>query len=161
MIRPNSDFASGASDGRILLVDDNAPARNALTRILKREGYEVIAVADGRSAIDALTHGPAPAVVLTDMMLPDLDGRELGRRAAQLVPRPLVILLTGWSHEIEGEDLISWGIDLMFLKPVDLKGLLSTLRESFDKTKGLPRGGFRDPDQTPVTSASPRSSHPM
>lgn len=135
MIRSKSEFASGASDRRILLVDDSAPARNALARILKREGYDVTAVSDGRSAIDAMTRGPAPNVVLTDMMLPDLDGRELGRHAARIVPRPLVILLTGWSQEIEGEDLISWGIDLMLLKPVDLKRLLRALCDAFDDSK--------------------------
>lgn len=135
MIRPGSEFLSGSADRRILLVDDNAPGRNALARILKREGYEITAACDGRSALDAMRDGPAPAAILTDMMLPDIDGRELARHASQLVPRPLVILLTGWSQEIEGDDLISWGIDLMFLKPLDLKALLRTLREAFDDSK--------------------------
>jgi CheY-like chemotaxis protein len=135
MIRPGSDFPPGPTDRRILLVDDNAPARNALSRILAREGYETTAVSDGRSALTAMNDGPVPAVVLTDMMLPDIDGRELARHASRLVPRPLVLLLTGWSHEIEGDDLVSWGIDAMFLKPLDLKGLLRTLREALDDSK--------------------------
>lgn len=135
MIRPSSNFPPAGTDRRILLVDDNAPARNALARILTREGYEITSVSDGRSALAALKEAPPPSVVLTDLILPDIDGRELARHASQLVPRPFVILLTGWSHEIEGNDLMSWGIDLMFLKPLDLKGLLRTLREAFDDSR--------------------------
>ena len=112
---------------RILLVDDNAPSRIALARLLEREGYETISASDGASALAALRDGPAPAVILTDMMLPDLDGRELGRHAREMRPRPLVMLLTGWGQELEAEGLEPWGIDFMFLKPFDLRKLLDTL----------------------------------
>src|SRR4051812_6955920 len=81
---------------RLLLVDDNAEGRRALARLLEIYGYDVTSAADGTSALLALGQMPHPDVVLTDLLLPDLDGREIARRAHALVPKPLVVMITGW-----------------------------------------------------------------
>jgi len=60
----------------ILVVDDEAAARHALTRLLRREGYETVAAGDGREALRALEAG-TPDLVLLDVMMPGLDGLEL------------------------------------------------------------------------------------
>lgn len=61
---------------RILVVDDEASARNALMRLLRHEGYEVVGAGNGREALDFLGTG-SPDLVLLDLMMPELDGLEL------------------------------------------------------------------------------------
>ena len=57
-----------------------------MARFLEAEGYAVTLAFDGTTALEALESGPPPDFVLTDLRLPDLDGRELARSARQLVP---------------------------------------------------------------------------
>lgn len=114
---------------RVLLVDDNAPGRRALAKMLESQGYAVTAVADGTSAIRALERDPRPEFVLTDLILPDLDGSEVARAAKQLVPPPYVALITGWSLETEGQKAEDLGVDHIFLKPLPVAELLAKLKE--------------------------------
>jgi CheY-like chemotaxis protein len=114
----------------VLLVDDNAEARRALARFLEISGFTVEPVADGGSARTRLQSSPVPDVILTDMVLPDMDGRELGQAAEALVPRPLIALVTGWVFEHDLSDLKPWGIDLLFYKPLNAHELIDTLRSA-------------------------------
>ena len=61
---------------RILVVDDEASARNALTRLLRHEGYDVVGAGNGREALDFLGTGSADLILL-DLMMPEIDGLEL------------------------------------------------------------------------------------
>jgi two-component system sensor histidine kinase/response regulator len=134
MFDADSQIGGSTAKRRILLVDDNLPARKALAQLLKREGYDTTSVADGKSALEFLRTSAPPDVIVTDMILPDFDGRELGIVARGLSPRPWVILVTGWGRETETEDLSPWGIDQLFLKPVDFRSLLAALRDLFIDT---------------------------
>ena len=63
----------------ILVVDDEASARNALTRLLRHEGYEVRPAENGRAALEAL-EAPGdhpPDLILLDLMMPEVDGLEM------------------------------------------------------------------------------------
>lgn len=110
---------------RILLVDDHDLARRALVRLLSAVGYDVTDVADGTQALRALEVGPEFDYLLTDVRLPDLDGREIVRAAQGHDPRPLIALITGW--DIEPEECDRLGIDWLFLKPVDVRDLVAKL----------------------------------
>jgi CheY-like chemotaxis protein len=114
---------------RVLLVDDNADGIRAMARVLDAMGYEVTTVVDGKSALEVLQVGPPPDFLLTDLRLPDLDGREIARFAGQLVPRPYVVLVTGWDPGDDLEDPSRWGIDQLFLKPVLIDDLLTKLAQ--------------------------------
>ncbi|SIN97316.1 two-component system, cell cycle response regulator CpdR [Singulisphaera sp. GP187] len=114
---------------RILLVEDNDAASKGLSKFLIAMGYEVHVVIDGTSALEALRTSPPPDFVLTDLRLPDLDGREVALRARQLVPAPRIALITGWDLERDLRDKASWGIDWVFTKPLDVNELLLKLRE--------------------------------
>ncbi len=74
--------------GPILLVEDDPYSRKALARLLEREGYVVVAAADGPQALD-LAAPPWPALVLLDLMLPGMDGIEVLRqlRAGRMARR--------------------------------------------------------------------------
>jgi CheY-like chemotaxis protein len=112
---------------RILLVDDSLEGREALTRLLTLRGFEVFAVADGTSALEALRTGPPPDIVLTDLLLPDIDGRQVGWHARQLVPSARVVLITGWDVDLPAPEPQHGGFDRIFLKPIDTRELMSYL----------------------------------
>ena len=126
------DASASAVPGpkRILLVDDNEASQRGLARFLEAEGYAVTLAFDGASALEALEAGPPPDFVLTDLRLPDLDGREVAQSARRLVPPPRVALITGWDLDPELEATDSWGIDWYFQKPVNVRELLEKLREA-------------------------------
>lgn len=65
------------SPGRILVVDDNEALRENLQEALELEGYEVVAAADAASALAHLDGDPSFRVVLLDLVMPGMDGREL------------------------------------------------------------------------------------
>ncbi len=115
---------------RILLVEDNEAAGRGLARLLEAEGFEVTVRRDGVSAMQTLESDPPPDFILTDLRLPDLDGREIAQRARDLVPRPLVALITGWDLDCDLVNYQSWGIDWVFPKPLDTKSLIALLRET-------------------------------
>jgi DNA-binding response OmpR family regulator len=113
---------------RILVVEDNAEGRRALQRILELHGLEVTAVGDGASALEALLADPPPDAVLLDLILPDIDGSELARHACTVTPRPYVAMITGWTIEVDVEELMATGLDDMFQKPLDVDALMAKLR---------------------------------
>ena len=115
---------------RILLVEDNDAASRGLARLLEAWGFEVTVRHDGTSALRTLDSEPPPDFVLTDLRLPDLDGREIAQHARQLVPAPRVALITGWDLDAELPDYETWGIDWIFPKPLDTATLIARLRES-------------------------------
>ena len=122
-------------------------ASRGLARLLEAWGFDVTVKHDGASALRALDLDPAPDFVLTDWLLPDLDGREVARHAHALQPAPRIALITGWDLDSELADYKSWGIDWVFPKPLDTHGLISRLRESIEVDKPgslIPAVGRRD-----------------
>jgi CheY-like chemotaxis protein len=125
-------MATAESDSRrlrILLVDDNAACCRALAKVLEFKGFAVTAVVAGTPALDALRHEPPPDFVLTDLLLPDMDGRDVARVARSLQPKPYVALITGWTIEPDLSDPARWDVDHVFLKPLKVDDLLSKLAE--------------------------------
>ncbi|MBL8948726.1 MAG: response regulator [Myxococcales bacterium] len=83
---------------RVLLVEDDRLVRRSSTRLLEREGFEVIAVADGEEALAFLASAPEVACVVSDVSMPRMDGETLARELA--VRRPdLPVLLVSGNHE--------------------------------------------------------------
>lgn len=112
---------------RVLLVEDNEAAGKGLARLLEAYGYVVTTVLDGTSALNALATAPPPDFLLTDMQLPDLDGRELALRARDLVPRPRIALISGWDLSPADVSSSEWGIDWVLTKPIDIQDLIARL----------------------------------
>jgi two-component system cell cycle response regulator CpdR len=127
MTASGSSAADAARPFRLLLVDDDDATRTSLSRLLEWHGFEVTAVADGTAALDALRTGPPFDVLLTDLRLPDLDGREVARWARELRPPLRIGLITGWDIETEREDPRYWGFDWVLPKPFRLPDLLAKL----------------------------------
>lgn len=119
---------------RVLAVDDEPAIRRLLTAILERAGYEVIAAADARHALEEIGRGDLCAVVL-DLGLPDRDGLEVigAIRAVSDVPVLVVTARTEVSEKIAALDL---GADDYVTKPFDGDELLARLRSSLRRAGG-------------------------
>ena len=81
---------------RILLAEDDRVMREYLTRALERSGYAVSAVDCGTAAIPLLESEPFD-LLLTDIVMPEMDGIELAQRAGEIAPELRVMFITGFA----------------------------------------------------------------
>lgn len=81
---------------RILLAEDDPSMREYLARALERSGYAVVAVDRGTAALPLLENERFD-LLLTDIVMPEMDGIELAQRAAVLNPRMRVMFITGFA----------------------------------------------------------------
>jgi PAS domain S-box-containing protein len=117
--------ASPAPHARILLVDDNADMRNYVRQLLG-DRYEVEAVADGMSALEAVSR-QIPDLVLTDVMMPRLDGFQLLQklRADPQMREIPIILLSAHAGEESRVEGLEAGADDYLIKPFSARELLA------------------------------------
>lgn len=122
---PNERMTPPSS--RILVVDDNAALRENLVEALELEGYAVVSAADGEGALGHLAADPPPGVVLLDLMMPGISGRELLAliRANPRLHGVRVVITTGLS----GARARVQHADAVLMKPFGVKDLLATLRK--------------------------------
>lgn len=81
---------------RILLAEDDSVMREYLTRALERSGYAVTAVDRGTAALP-LIERESFDLLLTDIVMPEMDGIELAQKAAEIVPDMRVMFITGFA----------------------------------------------------------------
>ena len=81
---------------RILLAEDDDSMRGFLERALGKAGYEVMAFANGKEAFERLKEEPF-TLLLTDIVMPQMDGIELARRASELDPELKIMFITGFA----------------------------------------------------------------
>ena len=81
---------------RILLAEDDESMRGFLERALGKAGYTVISCGNGAEAFDRLKQEPF-SLLLTDIVMPRMDGIELARRAAELDPELKIMFITGFA----------------------------------------------------------------
>lgn len=112
--------------GTVLVADDLDDTREFITELLTREGYSVDAVPDGAAALEAIARR-LPDIVLTDVVMPTVDGFELCRRVksdrmTRLIP---VVLITGLTDREDRLKAIKAGADDFLTKPFDSAELLA------------------------------------
>jgi len=124
---------------RILIVDDNQDAAATLGLLLELGGYATCTAHDGEQALAAAERF-RPEVVLLDIGLPLLDGREVARRlrAARWEHRPVLVALTGWGQAPDRLASHEAGFDAHLVKPVDNEALLQLLAELLARGAGHP-----------------------
>ncbi len=111
----------------ILLVEDDAPVRDAMAAALRDEGYEVQTASDGREAMRTFVAGTD--LVLADLVMPNVDGRELLRWVLQNHPGTAVMLMTGYGTIPQAVDAIKAGAAAYLTKPLDPEELLLQVRK--------------------------------
>jgi len=82
---------------RILLAEDDGAMRMHLTRALERSGYAVVPVECGNDALDLVQNGEQFDLLLTDIVMPGLDGIELAQKVSVIAPETRVMFITGFS----------------------------------------------------------------
>ena len=118
---------AGRAGKRILVVDDNADARELLGEMLREMGHDVELAFDGPSALDKLKMFAAEVAIL-DLGLPVMDGFELASRIVDTqAPRPRLVALTGYGQESDIARTRAVGFDVHLVKPVNLSLLLSAI----------------------------------
>ena len=119
----------------VLLVDDEAPIRRSLGPYLERSGYRVHLASDGVEALEVLGRHRID-IVVTDVLMPRLDGRELVRRVRSGGTWTPIILLTQVDAPYERVSALDDGADDYLSKPFDPAELASRIRAVLRRTQG-------------------------
>jgi len=129
-LRHGSPASAGAKAGAtVLVVEDEDGLRAVIRRLLQDEGYSVLEAANGARALQLLAHGADREVglVLTDLRMPVMDGRELAAALARLHPSLPIVFMSGFTAQLMDLRLVS--PELAFLaKPFRNDDLLATVR---------------------------------
>jgi signal transduction histidine kinase len=114
---------------RLLLVEDHAATREGTAHLLRDEAAVVLEAPDGRSALRVLQEEPVD-VLLLDMMLPDIDGREVLKALQGKRPPGLraILVMTGDLTNERLEEVQQLGADALIGKPIDVPKLIAALR---------------------------------
>jgi CheY-like chemotaxis protein len=122
---------------RILVVDDDKLIRMSLSLVLRRDGFDVDAVASGREAIELLERERYDLVV-TDLRLEDLDGLEISAWTRRLNPEARVVVITGSEHPPSAEGAARFGADRVVLKPFALSVFVEEVARLLESSRTSP-----------------------
>lgn len=122
----------------ILLVDDDARTSRILVRLLEEDGFCVVFVGDGATALAQLKQGLEPELLITEMQMPGIDGMAVAHYARQLYPQLPIILLTGYPELVGRQAKTLSPSPRVFTKPVNYDALTAELarqREPDERTR--------------------------
>lgn len=128
VISPESSVtprAKAAVQGqKILLIDDEEPIVELLSRILEKAEHMVTSAYDGREGVNYFREGNFDAVFI-DLFLPDMSGLEVAKKIRNLDPQVKIIMLTAWGEGLDESKLKENGIDLVAPKPFTINTILN------------------------------------
>ncbi len=123
------------SNPLVLVVDDELHMCNALSRILKQEGYTVITASNGKTALQ-LTKENTPDLILLDLMMPGIDGREVCQTVREF---SMTISIVYFTAKIEPDSLtlkeLRSEADAYIAKPATSKKILSTVSRVLESSR--------------------------
>lgn len=108
---------------RILVVDDEPSVREFVERALHHFGYEVMSATDGNSALEILAKEPAFDVVLTDIVMPDLDGVSLALKIARDFPNTKIMMMSGYVQQRQRAYNLEKLVEDVLSKPFSIEDL--------------------------------------
>jgi two-component system NtrC family response regulator len=121
---------------RILVVEDDKPVRDLLMHLCSREGHEVSGAGSAGEALVLLRDAPFE-LLITDIIMPGLDGLALIRRAKAIQPEIMPIVLTGHTGNYTLEDILAAGASDLILKPFRTPELRARLKLAGDQLRTL------------------------
>jgi DNA-binding NtrC family response regulator len=107
-------------EARVVVVEDDQVNRDAVVRALTRMGYQVTAFAEAEPALDHLRSDPDVSLVITDLVLPGMDGFGVLAAAREIAPEVGVLMITGHASVESAVDAMKRGADDYLTKPVEL-----------------------------------------
>jgi two-component system response regulator RegA len=150
LVAADAEVAAPGAGRKLLLVDDDAPLRRAMTRALERRGFQVLAAEGLAEARDfAREHRPEFAVL--DMRLAEGSGLDLVRALRDLRPEIRIVIVTGYGNIATAVAAIKAGAVDYLAKPVDADDVVSALVKS---GPGLP-----PPRENPMSADRVRWEH--
>jgi DNA-binding NtrC family response regulator len=120
--------------GRVLVVDDETNARNALLELLRDEGFTVDMAADGLAALRML-EAFDPDVVLTDLQMPRLDGLGLLEQGRSLAPHAAFVVMTAFASIATAVEAIKRGAENYLTKPLDLDAVSALVGRAAERAR--------------------------
>ncbi len=101
---------------KILLIDDEEMMRNLLSKILKREKYQIMTAKDGHEALEII-HSENIDIIISDMKMPQMNGFELLKNVKEEFPQIGVIIMTAYGDTYTVKDALLLGADEYITKP--------------------------------------------
>ena len=129
------------SEGKVLVVDDEADVRKSVRLILSKAGYEVIEAEDGEVGVQTVKSGDNPFsldAIICDLNMPKMSGMEAIPYFRSQFPSCPVIVLTGAGTVDRATTLFKQGVVEFLTKPIDQEKLLGTVK------KAVKEGGWKD-----------------
>ena len=156
VIVPAESAATEPGTETILLVEDEANLRYLARQYLEKQGYRVIEAADGAVAMQiAVAHDKMIHLLLTDVIMPGMNGRELAQRISEIRPNVKVLYMSGYTENVIGRNgTLDAGVTLL-QKPFTLRDLKSKVREVLDTNPISPEVVMS------VHTAHAKASHPQ
>lgn len=132
--KTNAETVSrGNASDVILIVEDDASVRNVTISMVRELGYSVIHAPNASEALVEIKSNPAITLLFTDIVMPDINGRQLADQAKLLNPSLRVLYTTGYSRNaIVHNGILDAGVQLL-PKPFTLEALSHKLRDVLDK----------------------------
>jgi CheY-like chemotaxis protein len=124
--------------GRILIAEDQDSARQALTSLLRDEGYVVAEAVDGDDAVSKIASFQ-PDVLLSDLRMPNLDGLGLLKAVGRGSAKVAFLLMTAFISDAAAAEARELGCEVILRKPLDLDAILTAVRSA------MVRSTARDP----------------
>jgi len=118
---------------KILVVDDDDKSRELLEDFLENRGYNVITASSGKEALQKIRE--SPAIVLLDIMMPDMHGLKVLDEIKERAPSTEVIMVTSFDEHAVSVECMKRGAADFLIKPIDLKYLETLL--NFKELQGL------------------------
>ncbi|MGQ3012667.1 MAG: response regulator transcription factor [Flavobacteriales bacterium] len=117
-------------DGKILVVDDDPYILMSLDFLFRKKGYDVLVARNGTEALDFLQKEPI-ALVLLDIMMPDVDGYEIARRikSAELQKDCRIVFISAKTSETDIQKGYDAGASLYVCKPFSTRDLMKQIEE--------------------------------
>ncbi len=135
---PEEEVAEGGAES-ILLVDDNEMVRAMAQEVLVEAGYDVFTCSEGTAALDAAGERDFD-LLLTDVGLPGMSGRQLADSIRECRPEMPVLFITGYAENAQNrQEFLAEGME-MLPKPFSLNELLRAVRQSLDRRQPVRAG---------------------
>ncbi len=119
---------------RVLIIEDEAPMRIALTDFLKSDGYRVLTASDGEAGLKQAQH-EKPDIILLDVMMPKLDGFSLCRELRRIGNQVPILMLTAKGQTDDRVAGLDAGSDDYLVKPFSSKELMARIRSLLRRAK--------------------------
>ena len=123
---------SGREGARVLVVDDKRGSREALRKMIAKEGFDVAMAHDAETAVGAFGEAPAN-LVITDLRMPGMDGIELLRRVKRASPDTEVILISGVGSIESAVEAMREGAYDFLTKPLERVAVLKAMDKALEK----------------------------